>query len=315
MRKVLIFGTGFIATNLVEHFRSKNTECIILFNKHKIQNCFNCKQYSMNTDLEELFKHEKPDNLILLHGNSFVPLNTSVSLSVNENMLKIASFLEILYKQKLYVDLKKIIVVGSASEYGKCYNEPIKESFPLHPTSLYGLSKICLYNSAKYYMERGMPIIYTRQFNTIGKGQRDDFVLASFAKKITLIEKKIIQPIIDVGDLSQERDFLDIRDTCYAYDLLFQKGQIGEVYNIASGEFITIKLLLNEVIKQSNLVKKSIQIRENKDLFSKEDGLSKRLHADIGKLKRLGFIRKYALSDTVKSTLDYWEKECSIVEK
>lgn len=315
MNKILIFGTGFIATNLIEYFGKKNIECVVLYNKHKILNYPDTKQYSMNTDIEKLFEIEKPDNIILLHGNSFVPSNTSVKTTINDNMLKIASFLENLYDTKLYSKVKKIIVVGSASEYGKFYDRPIKENFDLHPTSLYGLGKICLYNTAKYFIERGLPIIYTRQFNTIGIGQRDSFVLASFAKNISLIEKKKSKPILNVGDLSQERDFLDIRDTCNAYDMLLMSGEIGEVYNIASGEYITIDSLLTIAIKHSSLNSENIEINENVSLFSKEESLSKRLHADITKLKKLGFKRKYSIEDTIKDTLKYWEKECLIVEK
>jgi len=313
--KILLFGTGFIASNLIDYFNKKNIECIILYNKHKILNYSDDKQYPMDTNLEKLFKIEKPDNIILLYGNSFVPNNTSINSTINDNMLKISYFLESLYDTKLYIKLDKIIVVGSASEYGKFYNKPIKESFDLHPTSLYGLGKICLYNTAKYFIERGLPIIYTRQFNTVGIGQRDSFVLASFTKNINLIKKKLIKPILNVGDLSQERDFLDIRDTCDAYDVILKNGKIGEVYNIASGEYITIKSLLYIAIEQSGLDVKNIEINENISLFSKEESLSKRLHADIEKLTALGFKRSYTLENTVQDTLKYWEKRCLIAEK
>lgn len=313
--KLLIFGTGFIATSLINYFKNKNVDCIIMYNQHKILNFPEKKQYKMGTDLKKIFEREKIDKIILLHGNSFVPSNTNISRVINDNMLQIASFLAMLYDEKLYSQIKKILIIGSASEYGKFYNEPIKESFDLHPTSLYGLGKICLYNTAKYFIERGLPIIYIRQFNTIGIGQRDSFVLASFSKKINLIKKQLLNPILNVGDLSQERDFLDIRDTCNAYNLVLEKGIVGEVYNIGSGEYITVQLLLREVIKQANLNIKNIEINENISLFSKEGSLSKRLHADITKLNKLGFKRQYSLVDTVRDTLKYWEKECLIVEK
>lgn len=315
MKRLLIFGTGFIATNIIEYYGKKNIECIVLYNKHKILNYPDDMQYPMNTDLEKLFDSKKPDNIILLYGNSFVPSNTNINTTINDNMLRIASFLEKLYYTKLYNKVKKIIVVGSASEYGKFYDGPIKENFDLHPTSLYGLGKICLYNTAKYFIDRGLPIIYTRQFNTIGMGQRDSFVLASFAKHINLIEKRKSKPILNVGDLSQERDFLDIRDTCNAYDILLTSGETGEVYNVASGEYITIDTLLTIAIKHSSLNSENIEINENVSLFSKEESLSKRLHADITKLKKLGFKKKYSIEDTIKDTLKYWEQKCLTVEK
>lgn len=309
MKKVLLFGTGFIASNLIDYFKSQKIKCVVLYNKHKIDAHPDISYYSLITcDLEVVFQKEKPTHVIVLHGNSFVSNNIDIENSVQSNVLKSTSFLEILYEKRLYLHLKKIIVVGSASEYGKFYDKPIKENFDLHPTSIYGLSKIFLYNVAKYFIEKGLPIIYVRQFNTIGLGQRDNFVLSSFAKNIALIEKGKSELVLNVGDLTQERDFIDIRDTCVVYDLLIEKGTVGEAYNIASGKYISIETLLNKTIEQSNLDKSKLQIHTNENLFSREASLSKRLHADIEKILELGFQKQYEIEDTIKDTLQYWRQ-------
>ena len=146
-------------------------------------------------------------------------------------------------------NIEKILVIGSASEYGKFYDTAITENFPLHPTSLYGLDKICLYNASMYYYERGLPIVHVRQFNTTGPLQRETFVLPSFCKQAAEIEKGIREPKMFVGDLNQERDFIDIRDTCRAYSLLFEEGLAGQVYNVSSGNCISINELLYIVLK------------------------------------------------------------------
>jgi GDP-4-dehydro-6-deoxy-D-mannose reductase len=198
------------------------------------------------------------------------------------------------------------LIIGSASEYGKFYDKPIKEDFILHPTSLYGLSKIFLYNAATYFLERGLPIVYVRQFNTIGVGQRDDFVFSSFSRSIVEIEKKLTPPVLHVGDLTQERDFLDVRDTCLAYDILMEKGVVGETYNVASGLYISIEVLLYAMVENSMLNLETLEIIQNKNLFSKEASLSKRLHADIEKLKKLNFQPKFSLKDSIIDSLEYW---------
>lgn len=310
IKKILIFGTGFIANNLIKYFNNKykDIEFIVIYNKHKVNESKNIKQYSMNDNILEVLKQENPEYYILVHGDSFVSNNVVIEESVKNNVLKSSEFLENIYKLKDELTLKKIIVVGSASEYGKFYNEPIKESFQLHPTSIYGLSKIFLLNVFKYFVERGLPIVYVRQFNTLGVDQRDNFVLASFAKTIVLIEKKLSLPILKVGDLTQERDFLDIRDTCKAYELLLHQGLVGEEYNVASGEYINIEYLLNKVIEKSEVAKNDIEIISNKDLFLKEASLSKRLHANVQKLESLGFKKTYNIEKTIEDTLNYWRE-------
>ena len=308
--KIFIYGSGFIARNLIEYLKAfdNNVQIILAYNKHKIIVKQKIKQFSMNDNIENILIKEKPEYIVVLQGNSFVADNTNIESSTHDNMMKSAIFLEKIYNSDVSKFIKKILVVGSASEYGKFYDKPIKEDFSLHPTSLYGLSKIFLYNSSMYFVERGLPIVYIRQFNTVGIGQRDSFVFSSFSKNIVKIEKNLSEPILNVGDLSQERDFLDVRDTCMAYYILMEKGIIGEVYNVASGDYISIEKLLFGMIEKSNLSKHDLKIIENKNLFSKEASLSKRLHADINKLKTLGFKPKYKLEDTIQDILEYWRK-------
>ena len=310
MQKILLFGTGFIATNLIEYFTKKDnsTEFIVIYNEHKIQESTNIKQYSMSANIEEILKQEQPDYAIILHGESFVSNNSKIEESIQKNVLRTSAFLESLNKVKASLQLKKILIVGSASEYGKLYNQPIKEDFELHPTSIYGLSKIFLFNVAKYFIARGLPIVYARQFNAIGVGQRENFVFSSFCKNIISIENGTSEPTLRVGDLSQERDFLDVRDVSIAYDLLLQKGEIGETYNVGSGESIEIGFLLESIIEESSLEPKKIKIIQNKELFLKEESLSKRLLADVDKLKQLGFEQKYTLKDTIKNMLNHGRK-------
>lgn len=69
----------------------------------------------------------------------------------------------------------------------------------------------------KYYCRKSLPLVYVRQFNTIGVGQQDKFVLPSFVKQLVKIEKGFQEKRIKVGDLTQEREFINVKDSCKAY--------------------------------------------------------------------------------------------------
>lgn len=311
-KRLLIFGAGFIADNYIRYlheFDNRNLTIKILFNKHKLQ--FQkpyIEHFPMVSDQVSPFLEKfKPTHILCLHGSSFVPSGVNVRTSMDVNTIKTMEFFEKISRADCKKYLNKILVIGSASEYGKFYNKPIKEDFPLHPTSLYGLSKICLYNSSMYYSEQGLPIVHVRQFNTSGPKQRACFVLPSFCIQVAEIEKGNIEPEITVGDLTQERDFIDIRDTCRAYSLLFEKGCNGETYNVSSGKCVTIKELLDLVINNS-YINNDVKVVTNKKLFFNKNRLSKKLHADISKIISLGFEIKYPLRQTVKDTLDYWRR-------
>ncbi len=312
LKRLLIFGTGFIARNYLHHLISKGNSASlikVIYNEHKLSvGTLSTEHISMDIGcVNSLLESFKPTHILCLHGNSYVPAGTEVRPSLEDNALKTMGFLEAISRAQSKHYLKKILVIGSASEYGKYYDEAIAEDFPLHATSLYGLSKICLYNASMYYFERGLPIVHIRQFNTTGPRQRDCFVLPSFCKQIVEIEKGLKKPKIKVGDLTQERDFIDIRDTCSAYSLLFDKGAAGEVYNVSSGKYVTIKHLLDQILHCASL-DGTVEIVKNRDLTFDENCLSHRLHADISKIEKIGFESSYSLSDTIKDTLDYWRK-------
>ena len=309
--KLLVFGSGFIAENFIDSFKSlyaDKCEVVVLYNRHQVVNT-GVLQYNMNDiAINKVLTDFQPDYIVCFQGNSFVSDNNKVHQAIQNNVLKTSSLLESLEENNIYKSIKKILIIGSAGEYGKLYNEPIKEEIALIPNSLYGLSKALLYEVFKYYVRKGFPLVYIRQFNTIGIGQQEKFVLPSFVKQIVKMEKKQQEKVIEVGDLTQERDFIDIRDTCSAYNLLLRKGKIGETYNVASGVYLSVEELLNKIIEQSTISKESLQIHSDVNMFHSNDSLSKRLYADIEKLKQLGFKLKHTIDDTIYENLTYWRK-------
>jgi GDP-4-dehydro-6-deoxy-D-mannose reductase len=97
-------------------------------------------------------------------------------------------------------------------------------------------------------------IVITRSFNHIGPGQRDIFVVSSFAKQIAEGIKNGSSRIdIVTGDLTITRDFLDVRDVVRAYHLLLQKGRAGEIYNVCSGRGVKLSEILTMLGKASKV--------------------------------------------------------------
>lgn len=303
--KVLIFGSGFIAKNFIDFWKKKyaSSEIVVIYNRHsvKLKGVNNYKFDELS--LKSFFDSFRPDYLVCCQGNSFVSDNKLIKDAIDNNVLKISQLLEFIYTNK--ASIRKILVIGSAGEYGKQYDNPIDENTPLLPSSPYGLSKVLLYNIAMYFCRVGLPIVYLRQFNTVGIGQQDKFVLPSFTKQVVFIEKGLQEKKIVVGDLTQERDFIDIKDTCRAYELLLQQGKAGEVYNIGSGKYISIRDLLNRIIEHSFLKDEEILIETNKEKLN-NTSLSKKLYADTTKLRNLGFKPKFSLDSTIEDMLGFW---------
>ncbi len=135
----------------------------------------------------------------------------------------------------------RVLLAGSAHEYGIPVALPVREDHPLVANSPYGVSKVEAERIARRFPDR---VLMTRSFNHTGPGQPSNFVLSSFARQIARIASGAQAPRIIVGDTSVERDFLDVRDVVRAYRLLVERGVPGEAYNVCSGKGYVLERLL-----------------------------------------------------------------------
>jgi len=155
----------------------------------------------------------------------------------------------------------RVLVISSAEIYGPLRpdQQPINEDAPLRPTNPYGVSKVAQdMLGLQYYLSHKLPILRVRPFNHFGPGQSEGFVATDFAVQVARIELGLQNNVIEVGNLTAERDFTDVRDVVQAYIMIVEKGTPGEVYNVASGKPYSIQYLLDVLLKYSTA---SIQVQ------------------------------------------------------
>ena len=186
----------------------------------------------------------------------------------------------------------RVLVVSSSHVYGKIEQIPVDENAPLRPETPYAVSKITQDMLAlQYYIAYNLPTLRVRAFNHFGPGQSPAFVAADFALQIAQIETGQREPVIEVGNLTPERDFTDVRDVVRAYRLLMENGQPGEVYNLASGRAYSIQYLLDTLLAYSGT---PIQIRQIAERMRPVEvpvvtGDARRLHAATGWRPEISF--------------------------
>ena len=158
----------------------------------------------------------------------------------------------------------------------------------------------------QYSQSYGLKTIITRAFNHTGPRRGEQFVCSNFAKQIAEIEKGKKKPIIHVGNLNAKRDFTDVRDIVRAYHLATEKCKTGEQYVICSGKTITIKLVLNLLIKLSTI--KDIKITEDPERMRPSDVPI--LLGDYSKFnKQTNWNPEIPFEKTLEDLLNYWRKE------
>jgi GDP-4-dehydro-6-deoxy-D-mannose reductase len=313
--KVLITGiTGFAGSYLAEYLISKNCEVFGTIRwRSKTENIHHLKgkitliecDIRDASSVKKTIKNILPDRIFHLAAQSFVV--TSWAAPAETLLTNIIGELNI-FEAVRELNINPLIhIAGSSEEYGLVYPEelPIKEENPLRPLSPYAVSKVAQDLLAyQYYKSYKLNIIRTRAFNHSGPRRGEVFVDSNFAKQIAEIEKKKREPVIYVGNLEAKRDFTDVRDIVKGYYLALEKGEIGEVYNICSGKFYSIREVLEMLL---NLTDVEIKIEIDKERLRPSDVPF--LLGDYTKFhKKTGWKPEIPYEKTLLDMLNYWRE-------
>jgi GDP-4-dehydro-6-deoxy-D-mannose reductase len=141
----------------------------------------------------------------------------------------------------------RLLHVSSSEVYGQVSVEdsPILETRPLRPVSPYAASKAASEVAAMQgWYGRGLPVVVARPFNHTGPRQSTDFLVPALASRL-MAAKREGRASLQVGNIQARRDFMDVRDVARAYRLLAVHGEPGEVYNVCSGDDVSVNEILD----------------------------------------------------------------------
>jgi GDP-4-dehydro-6-deoxy-D-mannose reductase len=145
---------------------------------------------------------------------------------------------------------------------------PLAESAPLQPENPYAASKVAAETyAAVWWRLYGLDVVIARPFNHIGPGQDARFVVPSFARQLAEIAAGA-PPLLSVGNLDAQRDFLDVRDVAGAYVALLANGRAGGVYNVCSGRAVAIREVLRQLI---TIARVPVEVRDDPERLRPSD--------------------------------------------
>lgn len=201
----------------------------------------------------------------------------------------------------------RFLFAGSSEVYGRAFQgaRAVDEGVLPDPTNLYAVIKAATEMALRLRASDRLTILLARPFNHVGPGQREDFALSSFAAQIARIECGLQAPVMRVGNLESERDFLDVRDIVDGYCRLAERaGQLpnGILVNFASGVPRRMQSVLDALLAMARV---PIEVLPDHGRMRSSDTPLVLGNADRAR-DLLDWTPRHAWNRTLADILDHW---------
>uniref|UniRef100_E6VN10 NAD-dependent epimerase/dehydratase n=1 Tax=Rhodopseudomonas palustris (strain DX-1) TaxID=652103 RepID=E6VN10_RHOPX len=311
--RLLVTGaTGFVGQHLVDTLGAHLPESEILLADRQTSSLhagsrrrFVRLDVSDADEVDRLIRTEQPTHIVHLAAvaavtaaNSDQRLAWAINFGGTQNLALAVS---------AFAPDCRLLYCSSAEVYGASFKSgrPLDESALLDPVNPYGAAKAAADIMLGQMARSGLRVLRLRPFNHTGPGQTPQFAIPAFASQIARIERGEQEPVISVGDLSSQRDFLDVRDVVDAYLralLRFDDLPNGAAINIASGVARPLQEALDRLL---SLTSSKIEVKVDPQRLRPND-----TPVAFGNAARaaewLDWRPAHDWPDTIASVLEYW---------
>jgi len=251
--------------------------------------------------LKAALNETKPTHVFHLAGVlSGAPGGPAIQYTVN--VLGTVALLETLRSVKIS---PWVLSASSSAVYGAPSEQPIDEQRLLQPLTHYAASKAAQEMVAiQAQLAKDFPVVRTRTFNMIGRGQALSLLTSNLAQQVVSAELGGSR-VLRVGNVNARRDFTDIRDVVRAYALLSKQDHAGDVFNVCSGVSHSVQECIDVLMKMSG-VPLEVEIESSRIRTHEIDeqvGDPGKLHAATGWRPEISF------ADSLGQLLEYSRQE------
>ena len=209
------------------------------------------------------------------------------------------------------VGLDKFVALGTVCSYPKFTPVPFKEEnlwngYPEETNAPYGLAKkMLLVQSQAYRQQYGFNSIFLLPVNLYGPGDNfsphSSHVIPALIKKCCDAIKKEEKEIVVWGTGKATREFLYVEDAAKGIILAAEKYNKSDPVNLGAGFEISIKDLVNLIVKITGFNGKIIWDK------TKPDGQPRRCLNTNKAFKEFGFKARTQFEEGLKKTIEWYK--------
>lgn len=310
MKIVVTGGAGFIGSHLTDELLRRGHEVLAIDNfiNGKPENLEDAgKQPGFRFEEADILEQSTLNQLFrdvdVVYHLACLGVRHSIHSPYENHLVNAEGSLNTLEAARMN-RVKKYFYISTSEIYGDIRQFPIDENGVPLPKTVYGSSKLAGENYAySYFKCYGLDVTITRIFNNYGprahyEGDAGEVIPRSI---VQMLYGK--SPVI-FGDGSVTRDFFYVKDTARALSGLLDVPDItGEIINIGTGEEITMKELMNALIREMGLDGK-MEI----DFQPDRPADVPRLWVNPEKFRKLtGFEASVSFSEGLQETIAYYK--------
>jgi nucleoside-diphosphate-sugar epimerase len=303
-------GAGFIGSNIVRKLVEMGEQITVVDNlvtgrKENIAPYLNKITFIQKDLADENVAMEATRGIdYVLHQAAIPSVPRSIDNPIDTNNANINATLALLVACKEN-NVKRLVYASSSSIYGdQDPSHPKTETMPVRPKSPYGLQKYAAEKYCLLFNELyGLETICLRYFNVFGPNQDPTSEYAAVIPRFILAILKNESPTI-FGDGKTSRDFTYVENNVMAnITAATSEDGVGEVFNIAMGNSISLSDLVNTINK---LLGKNIKPNH----LTERTGDIKHSWADISKAEKLlGYTPAISFEQGLGKTIEYYKNK------
>lgn len=307
MKLLVTGGLGFIGSNFIRHLLSLEQEYSIInidkmgigSNPKNLQGLEGPRYRFIKGDISQY------KDLDAIVGNADAVINFAAETHVDRSIADPKPYLEsnvigtfnLLEAERRLDKPIKHIQISTDEIYGDLLEGSFNENCRLKPSNPYSATKASADMLCQaYHRTYGLDVVITRCTNNFGPFQFPEKLIP---KTIIRALKGLWIPIYGTGE--SVRDWLYVLDHCQAIHLTLVKGSPGEIYNISSGNELSVKEIATKILK---LLNKPIDLMK---FVEDRPGGDVRYSLDSTKIKeQLDWKPLHRFEDALKRTLEWY---------
>jgi len=305
MDRVLVTGgAGFIGSNFIRHLLNE-TDCKVI-NLDKLTYAGNLRNIrDLRPEKRHKFVKGNIRNRKLvdsLVGKVDSVVNFAAESHVDRSIETPQVFVEtnVLGTQVLLDACRRFRVpfqqISTDEVYGSRAEGSLTETDLLNPSSPYSASKAAadlLVNA--YHVTYGLEVTVTRSTNNYGPNQHPEKLIPRLITN-ALLGKRL--PLYGSG--KNVRDWIFVEDNCRAIQFVLEKGERGQIYNIAGGNERKNVDIAREILRRLSLPETMIEF------VGDRPGHDYRYSLDCAKIHRLGWKPRVDFEQGLQKTIDWY---------